>query len=86
MTKKEYLDLIKEIGTAVRAAGIVYGRVFSDQRKSTGYRTKFWYIFGGSNKIETLRDVKNIAQSIGGDDIDVIIDCNDVIITPKKLS
>ena len=24
MTKKEYLDLIKEIGTAVRAAGIVY--------------------------------------------------------------
>ena len=86
MTKKEYLDLIKEIGTAVRAAGIVYGRVFSDQRKSTGYRTKFWYIFGGSNKIETLQDVKNIAQSIGGDDIDVIINCGDVIITPKKLS
>ena len=86
MTKKEYLDLIKEIGTAVRAAGIAYGRVFSDKRKSTGYRTKFWYIFGGGNKIETLRDVKNIAQSIGGDDIDVIINCGDVIITPKKLS
>ena len=86
MTKKEYLDLIKEIGKAVRAAGITYGRVFSDKRKSTGYRTKFWYIFGGGNKSKVAMIAQSIAQSIGGDDIDVIVSCNDVIITPKKLS
>jgi len=85
MTKAQYLDLIKEIGKAVRAAGITYGRVFSDKRKSTGYRTKIWHIFGGIGGGNNSK-VSNIAQSIGGDDIDVVISWNNVIITPKKLS
>jgi len=62
MTKAKYLELIKEIGKAVRTNNIHYGRIFSDKRKSTGYRTKFWYIFGGN-----VNDVAAIAKSIGGD-------------------
>ena len=80
MKKAEYLELIKEIGKAVRANNIRYGRVFSDKRKSTGYRTKFWYVFGRQTCA-----VAAIARSIGGGAINVEISYGDVIITPKKL-
>jgi hypothetical protein len=80
MTKAKYLELIKEIGKAVRTNNIHYGRIFSDKRKSTGYRTKFWYIFGGN-----VNDVAAIAKSIGGDAINVYSEGRDVIITPVEL-
>ncbi|CAB4160261.1 hypothetical protein UFOVP723_119 [uncultured Caudovirales phage] len=80
MKKAEYLELIKEIGKAVRTNNIHYGRIFSDKRKSTGYRTKFWYIFGGN-----VNDVAAIAKSIGGDAINVTCVYKDVIITPVEL-
>jgi hypothetical protein len=80
MNKAEYLELIKEIGKAVRMNNIRYGRIFSDKRKSTGYRTKFWWVFGGN-----ANDVAAIAKSIGGDAINVYSEYGDVIITPVKL-
>ena len=80
MTKTEYLELIKEIGKAVRANNIHYGRIFSDKRKSTGYRTKFWFVFG-----RQTQTVAAIARLIGGDAINVRISCSDVIITPAQL-
>ena len=81
MTKAEYLGLIKEIGKSVRANNIKYGRIFSDKRKTTGYQTKIWYVFGGN-----VNEVAAIAKSIGGSAIDVEIFYKDVIITPKQLS
>ena len=81
MTKAEYLGLIKEIGKSVRANNIRYGRIFSDKRKTTGYRTKFWYVFGRQTCAVAV-----IAKSIGGSAIDVEISYGDVIITPKQLS
>ena len=81
MKKAEYLELIKEIGKAVRANNIHYGRIFSDKRKSTGYRTKFWIVFQNN-----APDVAAIAKLIGGDAINVEISYRDVIITPKQLS
>ena len=80
MTKANYLELIKEIGKAVRENNICYGRVFSDKRKSTGYRTKFWYVFHGKTN-----DIAAIAKSIGGNAINVTCTCRDVIITPVEL-
>ena len=80
MTKANYLELIKEIGKAVRENNIRYGRVFSDKRKSTGYRTKFWWVFGGNTK-----EVVAIAKLIGGNAINVTCVCRDVIITPVEL-
>ena len=80
MTKANYLELIKEIGKAVRENNICYGRVFSDKRKSTGYRTKFWYVFHGKTN-----DIAAIAKSIGGNAINVTCVCRDVIITPVAL-
>ena len=80
MKKAEYLELIKEIGKSVRTNNIRYGRIFSDKRKSTGYRTKFWFVFGGNaNKVAA------IAKSIGGDAINVSIQSRDIIITPVEL-
>ena len=80
MTKANYLELIKEIGKSVRANNIHYGRIFSDKRKSTGYRTKFWYVFGGN-----ANEVAAIAKLIGGDAINVTCVYKDVIITPVEL-
>jgi len=80
MKKAEYLELIKEIGKVVRANNIRYGRIFSDKRKSTGYRTKFWFIFG-----RQANAVAAIARSIGSGAINVEISYSDVIITPKQL-
>ena len=82
MTKAEYLGLIKEIGKSVRANNIQYGRIFSDKRKTTGYRTKIWFAMGGGR----VNEIAAIAKSIGGSAIDVEIFYKNVIITPKHLS
>ena len=80
MTKANYFELIKEIGKAVRANDIPYGRIFSDKRSAAGYRTKIWYVFHGK-----ANEVAAIAKSIGGNAINVTYAYKDVIITPAEL-
>ena len=59
MTKANYLELIKEIGKAVRENNIRYGRIYSEKRNSSGYRTKFWYVFHGKTN-----DIAAIAKQL----------------------
>lgn len=39
-----YFGMSKHITTMVKASKIPFERVYSEPRKSTGYRTKFWSI------------------------------------------
>ena len=42
MKKAQYFALIKEITAHLRNHGIEYGKVYSEPRKSFGYRTKLY--------------------------------------------
>ena len=43
--REKYFRLINEIMSNVRKQNIRYSRIFSEPRKSSGYRTKLWNVY-----------------------------------------